>query len=153
MELTGYLTSDRIIPELLSCDKEGVLGELAAAVEKADPRLSRESVLAALRERENLGSTGIGDGIAIPHARFSDAADIVLIFARSRHGVPFDSLDGREVHFFFLLIAPEEAAERHLKMLARISRLLSDPSLRRRISRAAGSGEMIDILLEGETRR
>jgi len=108
MELTGYLTSDRIIPELLSRDKEGVLGELAAAVEKADPRLSRESVLAALRERENLGSTGIGDGIAIPHARSSDAADIVL---------------------------------------------LGDPSLRRRISHAAGSDEMIDILLEGETHR
>jgi len=151
MEITGYLTGDRVIPDLVSREKDGVLAELAAAVEKADPRLRREAVLVALREREKLGSTGIGDGVAIPHARSALASDIVLVFGRSRHGIPFDSLDGRAVHFFFVLVAPEEAAEKHLKMLARISRLLRDPTVRGRLAQSSGADEIAGILLQGET--
>jgi nitrogen PTS system EIIA component len=152
MKIAGYLTRDRILPDLVSRKKEDVLAELAAAVERADPRLKRENVLAALRERENLGSTGIGDGVAIPHARFASAAEVVLVFGRSLAGVPFESLDGRDVHFFFVLAAPEAAAEKHLKILARVSRLLGDSRIRRRVSEAAGSAEIAEILLEGETR-
>lgn len=152
MEFSRSLAGACIIPELASRDRDGVLAELSAAVARVDPRLRQERVFAALRERESLGSTGIGDGVAIPHGKSADAAGLVIAFARSSAGVPFDALDGRDVHFFFALLAPEDPPEQHLKTLARISRLLRDPDLRSRLAAAAGASEILKVLQEGEHR-
>ncbi len=131
MKLADYLTLEDILPNLSSTNKEDVLLELASSLVARQPDLALEDVLQVLTEREQLGSTGIGDGIAIPHGKLRQIDDIVLLFARSCHGVAFGALDGRPVQLFFVLLAPQGAAGLHLKMLARISRLLIDQAVRR----------------------
>jgi len=131
MKLADYLGKEDILPCLIAATKDDVLAELSMALEQRHPSLAEEDVLLVLTERERLGSTGIGDGIAIPHGKLRHSGDLVLLFARSCAGVPFGSLDARPVQLFFVLLAPQNAAGLHLKMLARISRLLKDPVVRR----------------------
>jgi len=109
-------------------------------------------VLGILLERERLGSTGIGDGIAIPHGKLRNLDQPLLAFGRSRRGVDFKALDGRPVKLFFLLIAPEEAIGLHLKMLARISRILKDPAVRTRLLDAPDVAAMLAVIQEQDSR-
>jgi nitrogen PTS system EIIA component len=127
MKFADYLGIEDILPSLTAVTKDDVLAELATALVHRHPSLADEDVLQLLSERECLGSTGIGDGIAIPHGKLRHAEDLVLLFARSCDGVAFGALDARSVQLFFVLLAPQNAAGMHLKMLARISRLLKDP--------------------------
>jgi PTS system nitrogen regulatory IIA component len=131
MKLADYLTLEDILPNLTSTNKEEVLLELASSLVARHPDLALEDVLQVLTEREQLGSTGIGDGIAIPHGKLRQIDEIVLLFARSCNGVAFGALDGRPAQLFFVLLAPQSAAGLHLKMLARISRILKDLAVRR----------------------
>ena len=95
---------------------------------KVENSLDRQEVIRVLQERERLGSTGIGEGVAIPHGKLKDLKRLLISFGRSRSGVDFDSMDGKPAHLFFLLVAPEESVGVHLKTLARISKLLKNPA-------------------------
>ncbi len=107
-------------------------------------------MIQTLMEREELGSTGIGQGIAIPHGKSDTVSDLAAAFGVSADGVSFDSLDGEPVNIFFLLVAPEGAAGAHLKALARISSLLKDKYFRKSLLSAQSPGEVIKIIQEEE---
>ncbi len=130
MKLGEYLDKTMILPELAASTKEEVLAELVAPVIAACPQLDAESVVAVLRERESLGTTGIGDGIAIPHGKLDNLDRILLVAGRSTPGVDFEALDFKLCNIFFLVLAPEQVAGMHLRILAQISRLLKDPEFR-----------------------
>ena len=126
MKITDYLTPELVIAELEGSAKEEALKRLAAGVTEVFPKLSEEKILTVLRDREALGSTGIGGGIAIPHGKMAELEKIIVLFARSRSGIEFAAVDGQPVHLFFLLLAPENSAGIHLKTLAQISRMLKN---------------------------
>ncbi len=151
IKIIGFLQPEDIIPDLTSGRKDEVLAELAAKVEERDPDIDRKELLKILLERERLGSTGIGDGVAIPHGKVKNAKDLVLVFGRSLAGVDFNSLDGRPAHLFFLLVAPDEAVGIHLKMLARISRILKDPATRKRLLEAADAAAIYNVISEQDS--
>jgi PTS system nitrogen regulatory IIA component len=101
-----------------------------------------------LMARERLGSTGIGDGIAIPHGKIGGIADLMIAIGRSNKGVDFNAMDGKPVHLFFLLMAPENSSGQHLKVLARISRLLKDNLLKNSLVEAKSSDELFNLLVK-----
>jgi PTS system nitrogen regulatory IIA component len=102
--------------------------------------------MAVLLERERLGSTGIGDGIAIPHGKLKDLDQLVLSFGRSSQGVDFESMDGKPVHLFFLLVAPESCAGIHLRALARIARLLKNGVVRKKLGSMSDRDEIYNLI-------
>ena len=103
-----------------------------------------------ITEREKLGSTGIGEGVAIPHGKLKNIGNLLISFGRSREGVDFDSMDGKPAHLFFLLIAPEESVGVHLKTLARISKLLKSQDVRKRLLDAETAEEIFSVITEEE---
>jgi PTS system nitrogen regulatory IIA component len=137
MKITDILVREASILERTSSAKDGLLAELAGALAQADSRLDAAALLGVLREREALQSTGIGEGVAIPHGKLSGLDRLVATFARSSAGVDFDSLDGQPTHLFFLLVVPEQSGGQHLKALARISRFFRDAAFRERLLAAA----------------
>ncbi|MBL0714296.1 MAG: PTS sugar transporter subunit IIA [Desulfosarcina sp.] len=147
MKILDVLTRDAIIADLKSRDKKGVLEELATPVARiAD--VDVETVVRVLLERERLGSTGIGGGIGIPHGKLKALENLVLGFGISRQGVDFESLDNRPTHIFFLLITPENSTGLHLKVLARISRILKNEPFKERLMEASSVDELNTILAE-----
>ena len=148
MKILDILHEDCIIPELHSQNKREVLEELTGALLKCKDSLDGEALVKVLLERERLGSTGIGDGIAIPHGKIQDLDDLVLSFGRSAKGIEFDSMDGRPTHLFFLLIAPENSAGIHLRALAKISRLLKSGHFRQRLMEAGTKEEIFQVIQE-----
>jgi len=133
VEIADIITRDGIILDLKSCQsKRQVLKELAQHAAAA-LGLDQQNLLDALMERERLGTTGIGHGIAIPHARLAEVDRLVGLFARLEQPVDFESLDDQPSDLIFLLLAPDSADADSLKALARISRVLRDPALRQRL--------------------
>ena len=136
MDLRDLITPEGVIPALKVKTKKQVLQDLserAAVLTGTNPR----HIFEALLQRERLGSTGIGGGIAIPHGKLAGITKIFTLFARLDEKVEFESMDGEPVDLIFLLLAPEHASGDHLKALARISRLVRDPgTLERQIGRA-----------------
>ncbi len=120
--------------------------ELCHALAAGHPGLDQDGVLEVLVERERLGSTGIGDGVAIPHGKLADIDNLLLSFGRSRAGVDFDSLDGKPAHLFFLVVAPDRSAGVHLKALARISRLLKSHVVRKELLEAKDAAGIFAII-------
>ncbi len=151
MKIIDLLNSSRILPSLTATTKKGVLEELADALVKGFDNLDRHKVVEVLMERESLGSTGIGDNIAIPHGKLSHLDNLVLCFGRSLPGINFDSMDGKPTHLFFLLMAPENSIGLHLKALAKISRLLKDSSFRRNLMEAADAAAIMQLLVAQDT--
>lgn len=131
MKLSEIFKEDNIIPDLKSGDKTKVLEELAEALVSTRPSLDKDALVRILLDRERLGSTGIGDGVAIPHGKFRGINEPIICFGRSLDGLDFDSMDGQPVHLLFLLVAPEDSASAHLKALARIAKILKNSSFRK----------------------
>jgi PTS system nitrogen regulatory IIA component len=148
MKISEILNKDLLIPDLQSKNKKGVLEELASVLVAQRKLPDLEKAVEVLLDREKLGSTGIGDGIAIPHGKIKDLGGVVASFGRSREGVDFESIDQKPTHLFFLLVAPENSAGIHLKALARISRLLKDPNFRKRLMEAEDSEKLFQIISE-----
>lgn len=146
MKLLDFLQKERTLSQLSSRDKEGVLQELAEVLVSTHKIRSGREAVQVLLEREKLGSTGIGEGIAIPHGKLRELTEVVAVFGRSAEGVDFDSMDGAPVHLFFLLMAPENSASTHLKALARISRLLKDRSFREELMQADSQAALFDTI-------
>lgn len=146
MKIVDLLNPGAITANLEATGKSEALAELTDTLLKTEKSLDREEIIHVLQERERLGSTGIGDGVAIPHGKLKDLKKLVISFGRSRRGVDFDSMDGKPAHLFFLLIAPEESVGVHLKTLARISKLLKNPSVRQRLLEASDSKDLYQII-------
>ncbi|MFA4981005.1 MAG: PTS sugar transporter subunit IIA [Candidatus Omnitrophota bacterium] len=148
-----FLNKKAVAGSLKSTDKEGVIRELVDLLAKADEIKNKEELVKALMMRESLGSTGIGQGIGIPHAKSQNVKNLVAAFGLSQKGVNFDSLDGEPVYIFFLLIAPEESAGPHLKALARISRMLKDKFFREMLKKAKDEKEILHIIQEEDSKK
>ncbi len=148
MRLQDIVSPRAVLDDLRAETKEGVLRELSEVISRDVPKISADALTAILMEREGLGSTGIGDGVAIPHGKVTGIERLVAAFGRSRNGVQFHSLDGKPAHLFFLIVAPEYSAGMHLKALARISRLLKDARFRKSLMDAADAEELRRILRE-----
>lgn len=130
MILREYLSKDLLLPELRARSKSEVLAELVSALALKWPDFNAEAAFRVLRDRESLGSTGIGDGVAIPHGKLEDLDQIVLVVGRSSDGVDFDALDYKPCHIFFMVLAPEHVAGMHLRILASITRRLKNDAFR-----------------------
>jgi PTS system nitrogen regulatory IIA component len=148
MKLLDILPKESIISELHGRTKKEILEELTDALLKQRPHLNRMRLVEVLLERERLGSTGIGDGIAIPHGKIKDLDQLALSFGRSTVGVDFESMDGKPAHLFFLLVAPESCAGIHLRALAKIARLLKNSTVRKRLGNVMNQDEIYAILQE-----
>lgn len=148
MKICQYLDPELIIPDLQSQDKEGVLAELANLIASQVTAMETAEVLQVLLERERLGSTGIGEGFAIPHGKMKNLAQMIIAFGRSHPGIPFDSLDGKGAHYFFVLIAPEDSAALHLKALAKISRFLKNSAFKESLSQASDREALWKVIQE-----
>jgi len=146
MKIMDFLNKDAVNIELKSSKKENVIKELVELLSSAYPIKDKGKLVRVLLERESLGSTGIGQGVGIPHAK-SDVVDkLIGALAVSRTGINFDSLDGEPTHIFFLLVAPEDAAGPHLKALATISRMLKDKFLRDSLIVAKDKKTILNII-------
>ncbi len=148
MRIVNLLDRKHILPDLHATSKRGVLEELAAVLVDPSETLELEKVVEVLLERERLGSTGIGDNIAIPHGKLPQLSRLLLAFGRSLKGVDFESMDGKLSHLFFLLLAPTNSAGLHLKALAKISRMLMNQSFRESLMKAASSEDIYKLLVE-----
>jgi len=152
MQLTNYISKNRILSDLKATTKDDALTELGALLAgDAGPDLTR-SIVEVLQQREELASTGIGDHIAIPHGKLDAVKDLTMAVARSPRGIDFSSVDGKPSHLFFVLVAPQSETEIHLKALARISRLCRESDLPERLMKAEDATEMFDIILEEDGR-
>lgn len=145
MKILDTLERGAIIAELNASDKKGVLEELTAPLAPASG-VNHEEMVRVLLERERLGSTGIGGGIAIPHGKLKSIESLLMGFGRSRQGVDFEAMDGKPAHIFFLLLAPEDSTGAHLKMLARLSQLLKNSVFKERLMNAVDWRELYTVI-------
>ena len=148
MKVLDFLDPAAISLDLKSVAKQDAIAELCGLLHTSSRIKDREAVVASLMDREKLGSTGIGQGVAIPHGKSDQVADLVGALGISRKGVEFGSLDGEPVHVIFLLVAPRESSGQHLKALAQISRLLKDKFFRQAIREAKSVDEIQKIIKE-----
>jgi len=150
MILAEVLREENIITDLKSRDKEQVLGEMVDCISRMVAPIETERVLKALLDREKLGTTGIGHGVAIPHGKIKGLAELKVFFGRSKKGVNFSSMDNLPVHLVFLILAPENSAAAHLKVLASISHLLKSQEFRMKLLDAADRADIHRIITEAE---
>jgi PTS system nitrogen regulatory IIA component len=148
MNIVDLLAAERIMPDLQANNKRGALEELAKTLVNGPDGLSLQTVMEVLLDRERLGSTGIGDNIAIPHGKLPQLTQLKLSFGRSLKGVDFDSMDGKPSHLFFLLLAPVNSAGLHLKALAKISRMLMSQPFRDNLMKASGAEDIYRLIAE-----
>jgi PTS system nitrogen regulatory IIA component len=152
MKISEILKKDFIIADLVGRDKASVLLELINFLGSHEVIKNKEILHSALIEREKLGSTGIGENVAIPHAKSDELDQILTLFGRSRVGIDFDSLDKKLVHFVCLVVAPAHSTGHHLKALARISRLLKNENLRQNILNSQSESEIYSCLLDEDAK-
>ena len=152
MKLLDIMKKDSIIPTLTSTTKKDALRELIDPLGQQDKKVNKEELLRVILEREDLGSTGIGEGIAIPHGKLKGINKLLVSFGRSLKGIDFQAMDGNPVRLFFLLVAPENSAGIHLKALARIARLLKDTTFRKNLLAAKSREELFGIIAEGDSK-
>ena len=150
MRLSDFINKRLIVLSLQAKGKKETLEELAALLAGQRIIPDREKLVSVLMERESLGSTGVGNGIAIPHAKTDLVKKIIVAFGRSDKGIDFDSLDKKPVHLVFLIIAPEEAHETYLRILARISRLLHEEKIRNGLRAAQSPRQVINLIRKEE---
>ena len=146
MKMSDFLDPRAVVSDLKAANKKEVLEELCTGLVSLHPSLDRDRMVGILLDRERLGSTGVGEGVAIPHGKMGDLGGLIACFGRSTRGVAFDAVDNQPVSLFFLLFAPENSAGVHLKALAKISRLLKRPSVREELLQAGSKEDMYAIL-------
>lgn len=148
MKITDILDQSLIVADLTSKTKKNVLEELVSHLAKCEGNIDENELLKVLLEREKLGSTGINDGVAVPHGKLKNIDRLLAVFGRSREGVDFGALDSKPSHLFFLLVAPESSAGTHLKALARISRIAQNETFRKRCMKATTRDDLFQLILE-----
>jgi PTS system nitrogen regulatory IIA component len=150
MKLSEIIEEEDIILDLKAKDKKEVLEELVEPITNHEPTIDKGSLVRVLLDRERLGSTGIGDGVAIPHGKFPGVKYPIMSFGRSRKGLDFESMDGEPAYLFFLLVAPENAASVHLETLAKIARILKNSSFRKVLMEASTRRELYETIIQND---
>jgi PTS system nitrogen regulatory IIA component len=148
MKIMDYLDEEWVIGDLQGADKISILKELSSVLVNPCKANSVEEMLQILLDREKLGSTGIGEGIAVPHGRLKKLKKFFISFGRSVKGVDFDSIDRKPSQLFFLVMAPENSAVDNLKLLSRIVTLLKEPSFKKRLMEAPSRKELFKVISE-----
>ncbi|WP_462324823.1 PTS sugar transporter subunit IIA [Desulfoplanes sp.] len=148
MKLADFLDDGCVINDLQARTKKEVLAELITPLKAKWPNIDQEKILGVLLDREALGTTGIGDGIAIPHGKLESIQEVGLVVGRSLDGLDFKALDHKPCRIFFLVLAPENIAGMHLRILAHISRLLQDVSFRQAFLEAPDRTTLCNLLNE-----
>lgn len=148
MKISDLLIKDRINLDVQSSDKTGIIRELAKLHEKTGVLNDYEGYVNALMAREAQSSTGIGEGIAIPHAKTEFVKEPALAMGRKKEGIEYDSLDGEPATLFFMIAAPDGANNTHIETLARLSQLLLDDDFKAALENAATADEVVDILIK-----
>ena len=149
MKIQDVLKREAIVDDLKSQTKKGILEELVVPVARI-AGVNQEELVRVLMEWERLGSTGIGGGIGIPHGKLKDLDSLVLGFGLSRNGVDLESIDGQPTHIFFILVTPENSTGVHLKLLARISRILKNDPFKERLMNAVDGDGIFNIITEDD---
>jgi PTS system nitrogen regulatory IIA component len=152
MKIDDILKKDSIIANLAGANKGEILREITDFLQKQGLIKDKETLLNTLMEREKLGSTGIGENVAIPHGKSDELSQIITVFGRSLQGVDFESLDQKPVHFVCMVIAPSNSTGQHLKALARISRLFKNQDLREGILKLQDANQIYSLLLEADSK-
>ena len=152
MKIMEILAKDAVILDLGPRSKREVLRQMAASLAKVEPQIEESRLLDVLLEREALQSTGIGEGVAIPHGKLAGLDRLVATFARSISGVDFDSIDGQPTYHFFLLVVPEHSGGQYLKALARISRFFRDAAFRRKLTEGETLEDVIRAIEEEDAK-
>jgi fructose-specific phosphotransferase system IIA component len=150
MKISELLSISTIKINMESTTKKEALAELLDVLVSAKKIVDKDEVLNALLEREKLGTTGVGQGIAIPHAKVDSVDNICVALGVSKSGINFNSLDGEPVQIIFLFVAPPKAASEHLKVLAKVSQLLKDRYFRDPLKEATSAKEIIELIKEEE---
>ena len=152
MKIDEILKKESVIADLVGKNKLEVIQEMTSCLKQNNIIKDDQALFTTLMEREKLGSTGIGENVAIPHGKSDELTQIITVFARSLDGVDFESLDQKPVHFVCMVIAPAHSTGQHLKALARISRLFKNQALREGILKAEDSNAIYSILLEEDSK-
>ncbi len=149
MKLSEVLNEDRIVLDFDAKKKEDAIGALVDPVENGH---DRDTILSEILEREKLGSTGVGQGVAIPHVRMDAIDEPVVVFGRSAKPIDFEAIDDEACSLFFLVLGPTsaEAQDVYLKTMAKISRLMRSADVRSRLAEAATEDEVIEIIAANE---
>ena len=150
MKLADILRESCVIADIKGITKKEILFEMVETLRKAKLIDNIDSVVEIIMERERLGSTGIGDGVAIPHGKMKTLNTILCVAGRSKEGVNFDAVDRQPVHIFFLVLAPEGSASQHLKVLSRISKVLRDQSFRKKMLNLTDAHEIYTNIIEAD---
>ena len=153
MKIVEFLNEKAVTANIKATDKEGVIRELVDILAKAEGIRNKEELMKVLLGREALGSTGIGQGVGIPHGKSNTVKRLVAAFGICHAGVNFDALDGEPVYIFFLLVAPEDSAGPHLKGLARISRLLKDKFFRESLKALTDEKSILRLIREEDAKK
>lgn len=151
MKIANLLVEEGIITEVEASSKTELLKRISDTIARCYPSFSADEIFRVLMEREQLGSTGVGDGIAIPHGklpedRFASEPLPILLFARSLRGIDFDAMDSKPVYLIFTLIAPENCPGLHLKVLAKIARFLKNKEVQEKLLHAKSKKEILEII-------
>lgn len=146
INLANLLKDRCIVLELEGDSKKTILAELAGIAGQSSKMLNEKGFLKAMFERESLGSTGIGNGVAIPHAKSKHVKDFILVFARKNQGIDFGALDGERTYLFFALASPQEKVGMHLKILAEISHVVKDKFIVDRLRQAKDKKEILKVI-------
>ena len=145
MKIVEFLEQSAVVDDLAGTSAQQVLADLTRPL-AASHKVDAQRLLETLLEREKLGSTGIGEGVAIPHGKVPGLPVILASFGRCKAGVDFKAIDGKPTHLFFTLFAPENSAGAHLKALARISRIFKSPAFRDSILKAKDAAEIYHLI-------
>ena len=148
MKILDFLSEDCILCGMDGKTKKEVITELVEVLAKKKLVKDVDKTVEAIIKRENTGSTGIGQGVAIPHAKSENVSKIVASLGISRTGVEFNSLDGEPAYIIFLMLAPPESVSEHLQAIAKVSRLLKDKFFRQSLKDARRSREVIKMIKE-----
>ncbi len=146
MKLSKFCSEELITFGLKAADKQGVLKELVELAGKSSLVKDADELLRDVRERENLVTTGVGYGVAFPHAKTKATKGIVIAFGRSDKGVEFDAMDHKSAHLFFLIAAPEDAIGAHLNVMARLSYIMKSEENRNKMMTVTSPGELLQMI-------
>jgi PTS system nitrogen regulatory IIA component len=153
MKIVDFLKEKAVTASLKATTKEAVIRELVDILAKSEGIKNKEELIKVLLNREALGSTGIGQGVGIPHGKTNVVKELIAAFGICRSGVNFEALDGEPVYLFFLLVAPEDSAGPHLKALARISRLLKDKYFRESLKSLTDEKAILKLIREEDAKK
>ena len=147
MDISELLSQDAVLADLTAKTKTELLAELAAPLVVLHPELQSVDVVSILRQREELGSTAVGEGVAIPHGKVPVLSHLALAFGRSHAGIDFSAPDHQLCHLFFLILVPGNGAGQHLRLLAQISRRARDPVFRQEVRLAEDAAQLWQVMM------